>query len=391
MTASREGRRMLGFHPERRYRTMDRTWTVGTAAIAAAIGACAAVGCGQSRSAGRPTASQDPPPDGAGGPGTGGSSDAAGRAAQGGGDSGRAGQAGSDIGSAGSAEIPTITCADPSADRLVGIPVDPELGCLLSGAPPRIVACAGPDNAVSSGIYVSSCVRYVQSGEEFWLTAPWEPELAPGWESCSDLPANPPPPCFARACPENDLGQRPFPESLCTEAETRKLFDCGGVSSRWDDNCCRRPYCTGDADCTDGESCRPVSDPWTWLHLWPYAAPDGTTYCDYGGTPGSPTLKMCMPKLTCVGAHVQGLTCDEVFSSDDCGACVKKACCSEAEDCTSRADCAGRLECVFGPCPDQSQECMAAYCPDCVDAAGDAEFNALDQCAAMNCANECDY
>jgi hypothetical protein len=174
-------------------------WAVGTTA-ALTFGVCVAAAC-------EPSVSGDSSSAADGG--------AASRAGQGGaGATGLAGQAGGDEGSAGRLETPAVTCEDSSADRLVGVPVDSARGCLLSDAPPRVVACAGPDNAVPSGIYGSSCVRYVQTGQEFWLTAPWERLLAPGWEACSDVPADPPPPCFARSCPENDLGQRAFPESV---------------------------------------------------------------------------------------------------------------------------------------------------------------------------------
>ncbi len=158
-------------------------------------------------------------------------------------------------GEAGAAELPAITCKDPMAE-LLGVSGDEMLNCIKSDSPLRVVACAGPDTAHPSGAYASSCVRHVATGQEFWVTARWERLLAPGWAACSDILATPPPPCFARECKTNALGQTAFPESLCSERDTRKMFDCGGDSSRWDADCCRRPYCSNDGECKDGEVCR---------------------------------------------------------------------------------------------------------------------------------------
>jgi hypothetical protein len=193
-------------------------------------------------------------------------------------------------------QVPAVTCTD-AAPELVGVPADRTLGCVATDGQPLVVACALPDYVDPSGVYVSSCVRHVATGAEYWVTAPWERVLAVGWEKCSGDSETPPPPCFARDCPANDVGQTGFPESLCTETETRQLFDCGGSSSRWDANCCRRTYCTTAADCVGGEVCRPVADPWTFLYSWPELGDDGQIFCDAGGADGSPPIKMCAPPI----------------------------------------------------------------------------------------------
>lgn len=190
-----------------------------------------------------------------------------------------------------------VTCAE-TADAVIGIRVDPERGCLLTEESRRAVACAGQDAALTDfGAYSSSCVRHLASGEEFWLTWPRVAELDEGWERCSDLIAMAPVPCFAAQCPEtvpNELGPPTsgMPESTCTEAETRRLFNCGGYASKWDESCCRRPGCKTDADCSTDEICRVVEDPWFYVYAW--AAPSG---CDRGGRRGfCDATRLCAPK-----------------------------------------------------------------------------------------------
>lgn len=180
-----------------------------------------------------------------------------------------------------------VDCAD-DPNPLLGVFVDQALGCVLTEAPRRVVACQGEEE-VSAGTYASSCVRHVASGEQFWVTSPYNPKLAPGWERCSELPSDPPPPCFARHCPANEFGQPGYPDSTCTEAQTRDLFQCGKPSSQWDVECCKRPTCETNADCADGEECREFVDE-QYRYAWPLGE-----RCDSGGLFSLWQGNMCAP------------------------------------------------------------------------------------------------
>jgi hypothetical protein len=293
-------------------------------------------------------------------------------------------------------------CSEESFD-LLGVAVDESLGCLLTDEPPEPVACQGDRNESES--YTHSCVQHSASGERYWVTiSSRQRVLADGWEACSERIAAPPPPCFARECAgPNEFGQRGYPDSLCSEADTRRLFDCGGAQSAWDENCCRRPLCESEMDCAGvGQVCRALYGSWGYRHAWPHVAGFANysqTGCDSGGLPSGGTGGfMCITRDACTPTVVPNLGCEEVFAGNACSECIARSCCDRVEACTADNGCSGLLECHLGPCAggdyrnEQDRWCFDQSCPGCLEpSAGRELFDALDACAAIACTVECEY
>jgi hypothetical protein len=152
-------------------------------------------------------------------------------------------------------------------------------GCLDIDAE-RWTLCASTGPVGPSGL---QCIEHGADGQRAWYWVPG-PESNPietsGYAPCVD--ASPPAPCPFRAC-------EIAPATLCTEAGTREHFRCGDSESDSDEDCCQRPICSSDAECSPGSRCAEV---------YAYTAQacfsfDG--YCDCGGVSALLTVNACVP------------------------------------------------------------------------------------------------
>lgn len=304
----------------------------------------------------------------------------------------------SSTGGAGTMPEP-VSCPDSPYPPLLGVLEDTSLGCLDSETT-LSVACQG---TAPLAAYLPFCVEHIDSGERFWFRSGTQPALATGWKGCDSQDAEPyrvphippPPPCFARLCPGGPHGTPGAPNSFCSEAETRALFECGG-GNVWDENCCRRPECTTDADCPGGLSCRQahydfVPESETAWPILPDILPERS--CDYGGATIDGRAMVCMPSdVELCSSQIASATCETVWGDNSCGACLQQNCCDATEACTADFHCAGLLDCAFGGvCAEDDEACMQADCANCFDDSAWSGISSLNVCARTYCATECGY
>jgi hypothetical protein len=213
-------------------------------------------------------------------------------------------------GGAGGAPVVAECANDYFRWAVPAVRVNKELGCVeVSAEQVRFIEVCRPED--ESKYYPGNffyCMREISTGQEYWLNPIlWLVEPIPTeWEFC-ELPIDlemterlVPPPCFAQ-CPDTEIGYEE-PASTCTEAATRIVFACGGDSA-WDENCCRRPACSG-IPCPEGFECRD-NTVWTpssscWVGIAPDADPatvdldDPYAGCSCVGA-SNPPQKYCFP------------------------------------------------------------------------------------------------
>jgi hypothetical protein len=107
---------------------------------------------------------------------------------------------------------------------------------------------------------------------------------------------------------------------------------------------------------------------------------------------------VCIARDACTPAVFHELACDEIFGGNTCGECLVRSCCDAVDACTADNWCAGLMECSVDSCypgdyrNEQDRPCFEEACPGCLESeTGRDLLDALDACAATQCAVECEY
>lgn len=303
------------------------------------------------------------------------------------GDEGGAGNGGGGSDASGARSYPEpVTC--PGSYAIVGVPEDMDNRCTLNDSPIKLV-CA---SAKRRDHFDRFCLRYLPTGQRFWIVTRDDPELTQDWALCStpDDASEILPPCFAKECTPDHLGRPGPPDSLCSEAETRRLWQCGGTGF-YDENCCLRESCETDEDCPAGLVCRQGRFGWYYLQAWPQAY--NGEGCDRGGASLDATRYVCMPSdlELCPAGTLTGMSCDDFLGSNACAECLRRSCCDAIEACTGDVKCSGLLSCIVEDdvCADEDYDCLNQQCNTCYTDAAVSTLKAADACVDEHCAAEC--